>query len=126
MRGRTAAGRKAIKKTASKDAVFCRAWAVPGLRGRGPSLLHGHQLVIHVADADLPGMLDLAAPVGLGMDVGEVVVVLVGALTQHAGADGGRGVDRVDTGVVQGHGSKPANMPMSGTTAASFSAWQSQ
>lgn len=116
--------RGGIKKRRRKTPFFRWSRAVAGQRGQ--ALFHGHQLVVHVADADLLGMLDLAAPVGAGVDVGEVVVVLVGALAQHAGADGGRGIDRVDAGMVQGTGSKLANMPMSGTTAASFSAWQSQ
>ena len=71
-------------------------------------------------------MLDLAAPVGLGMDVGEVVVVLVGALAQHAGADAGAALTASIQAWSRATGSKLANMPMSGTTAASFSAWQSQ
>ena len=61
------------------------------------------EFVLAGAEADLFCVVEAAAPVGVGGDVGEVVVMRVLSLTKQAVRDRGLGVDRVDTGLVERH-----------------------
>ena len=69
-----------------------------------PPSLHGDQLVLARAEADLFAVLQAGAPVGGGGDVGEVVVMAVLRLAEHTVGDGGLGVDGVGAGLVERHG----------------------
>ena len=73
---------------------------------RQTAYLNGDQLVAVLAQADLLGVGDLAAPVGSGEGTGQIVQIgAVGLVQLGAGVDG-LGVDGLGTGEIQRNGVK--------------------
>lgn len=82
------------------------------------------ELVVSDADADLLAVLQTAAPVRVGVDAPEVVVLVDMPLSIVGGGppQGRLGVDRIHAGISSATGSNDANMPTLGTIGMSFSA----
>lgn len=105
--------------------LICGILALPGL-------LHAHQLVLPRAQPDPFGVLQTHLPAGIGRYVVKMVVTSaalgVGGqmLAQNGIAHRRRGVHEIGAGLSSATGSKEASMPISATTGASFSPWQSQ
>ena len=86
--------------------------------------LYTDQFIFCSADSKLYGMSDTDLPVGIGPDLVKMIPGFVPMLFKLAVLNRGLSVYRVGTGYIQ-TGSKEANIPTSGTIAASFPEWQS-
>ncbi len=68
--------------------------------------LHLYEIIVAAAQADLFTIGNLAAPVRNGMDIGEMIVMDMAALTELTVDDDGRGIDGINACLVECYGVK--------------------